>query len=144
MRYLILFISFTCILYSNNKDNTKFVNEFKKALVKKDTNWIISNTEFPFYSYDETNDALDVHTDISFREKMIPYLFSKEFINNIASIDRLVVASTEIEEPTLKKINQKNKTELLLLNFEFGSLIFKEKNKKLLFVAGIWIPITND
>jgi len=144
MRYLILFISFTCILYSNNKDNTKFVNEFKKALVKKDTNWIISNTEFPFYSYDETNDALDVHTDISFREKMIPYLFSKEFINNIASIDRLVVASTEIEEPTLKKINQKNKTELLLLNFEFGSLVFKEKNKKLLFVAGIWIPITND
>lgn len=144
MRYLILLISFTCILYSNNKDNTKFVNEFKKALVKKDTNWIISNTVFPFYSYDETNDALDVHTDISFREKMIPYLFSKEFINNIASIDRLVVASTEIEEPTLKKINQKNKTELLLLNFEFGSLVFKEINKKLLFVAGIWIPITND
>jgi len=144
MRYLILFISFTCILYSNNKDNTKFVNEFKKALVKNDTNWIISNTEFPFYSYDETNDALDVHTDISFREKMIPYLFSKEFINNIASIDRLVVASTEIEEPTLKKINQKNKTELLLLNFEFGSLVFKEKNKKIFFVAGIWIPIIND
>jgi len=147
MKNIALILGFMFLSYIGlfSQDETeKFVKDFKHAIEIKDTNQILEITNFPFYSYDEEKDVIDIQNLVSFKKTIVSYFFSQDFYYFIFRSARLQKASSELSSKTLLKINETDKKELLLLNFDFGSLVFKKIEGKIKMTAGIWIPIDKD
>lgn len=134
-------IAVSAVSVSAQADSSKFWADFKEALVEKDTVKTISFSEFPFYTYDEVHDFAETLNQETFKRKILPYIFSGDFLKYYYHAVRIRKVSTEFSDETLKKINAADKSKLYVHNFDFGSFVFQEINGKFKFIAVVWVPV---